>query len=100
MNHRTLKWLMFLLGFPCAMQCVVILTIGVSGCSGQMALLKRLDAMRVGAVSSCKVRGQCPAAVDCLNAVVAATGTLEGLAEAVKAAESGPCKAFVPMSKP
>lgn len=77
-----------------------MLMLALSGCSGQMALLKRLDAMRVSAVSSCKVRGQCPASVDCLNAVVAATGTLDGLAEAVKAAESGPCKTFVPASKP
>lgn len=77
-----------------------VLVLALAGCSGQMALLKRLDAMRVGAVSSCKVRGQCPASVDCINAVVAATGTLDGLAEAVKAAESGPCKGFVPVSKP
>ena len=82
------------------MKQTIVLVLALAGCSGQMALLKRLDAMRVGAVSSCKVRGQCPASVECLNAVVAATGTLEGLAEAVKAAESGPCKAFVPVSKP
>ena len=82
------------------MKKTIVLVLALSGCSGQMALLKRLDAMRVGAASSCKVRGQCPASVDCINAVVAATGTLEGLAEAVKAAESGPCKAFVPASKP
>lgn len=82
------------------MRRAILLVLSMSGCSGQMSMLKRLDAMRVGAVSSCKVRGQCPASVDCLNAVVAATGTLEGLAEAVKAVESGPCKAFVPVSKP
>ncbi len=82
------------------MKKTIVMMLALAGCSGQMALLKRLDAMRVGAVSSCKVRGQCPASVDCINAVVAATGTLEGLAEAVKAAESGPCKGFVPVSKP
>jgi len=77
-----------------------LLVLALAGCSGQMSLLKRLDALRVGAVSSCKARGQCPVSVDCLNAIVAATGTLDGLAEAVKAAESGPCKQFVPASKP
>ena len=82
------------------MRRAILLVLALSGCSGQMSLLKRLDAMRVGAVSSCKVRGQCPASVDCLSAVVAATGTLKGLADAVKTAESGPCKAFVPVSKP
>lgn len=82
------------------MKCSLLLVLALAGCSGQMSLLKRLDALRVGAVSSCKVRGQCPVNVDCLNAIVAATGTLDGLAEAVKAAESGPCKAFVPASKP
>lgn len=82
------------------MRKTIVLVLALAGCSGQMALLKRLDAMRVGAVSSCKVRGQCPASVDCINAVVAATGTLDGLAEAVKDAESGPCKGFVPVSKP
>ena len=82
------------------MKKTIVMVLALAGCSGQMALLKRLDAMRVGAVSSCKVRGQCPAAVDCINAVVAATGTLDGLADAVKAAESGPCKGFVPVSKP
>lgn len=78
----------------------ILLVMALAGCSAQMSLLKRLDALRTGAVSSCKVRGQCPASVDCLNAVVAATGSLDGLAEAVKAAESGPCKAFLPASKP
>ena len=82
------------------MKKTIVMVLALAGCSGQMALLKRLDAMRVGAVSSCKVRGQCPASVDCINAVVAATGTLDGLADAVKAAESGPCKGFVPVSKP
>lgn len=82
------------------MKQTIVLVLALAGCSGQMKLLKRLDAMRVGAVSSCKVRGQCPASVDCINAVVAATGTLDGLADAVKAAESGPCKGFVPVSKP
>ncbi len=82
------------------MKQTIVLVLALAGCSGQMALLKRLDAMRVGAVSSCKVRGQCPASADCINAVVAATGTLDGLMEAVKAAESGPCKGFVPVSKP
>lgn len=78
----------------------LLLAMALAGCSGQMSLLKRMDAMRTGAVLSCKVPGQCPASVACLNSVVAATGTLDGLAEAVKAAESGPCKAFVPASKP
>ena len=82
------------------MKKTIVMVLALAGCSGQMSLLKRMDAMRVGAVSSCKVRGQCPASVDCINAVVAATRTLEGLAEAVQAAESGPCKAFVPVSKP
>jgi len=82
------------------MKQTIVLVLALAGCSGQMSLLKRLDAMRTGAVSSCKVRGQCPAVVDCINAVVAATGTLDGLADAVKAAESGPCKGFVPVSKP
>ena len=82
------------------MKKTIVMVLALAGCSGQMALLKRLDAMRVGAVSSCKVRGQCPASVDCINAVVAATGTLDGLADAVKAAESGPCKGFVRVSKP
>ena len=78
----------------------LLLVLALAGCSGQRALLNRLDALRVAAVSRCKVPGQCPASVDCLNAIVAATGTLDGLAEAVKAAESGPCKPFVPASKP
>ena len=100
MSKREFKWLVFLMGFPYAMQCVVVLVIGMSGCSARMAALNRLDALRVAAVSSCKVRGQCPVNVDCINAIVAATGTLDGLAEAVKAAESGPCKQFVSASKP
>jgi len=78
----------------------LLLVLALAGCSGQMSLLKRLDAMRTGAVSSCKVPGQCPASADCVKAVVAATGSLDGLSEAVKAAESGPCKQFVPASKP
>lgn len=78
----------------------LLLVLALAGCSGQRALLNRMDALRIGAVSSCKVRGQCPVNVDCINAIVAATGTLDGLAEAVKAAESGPCKPFVPASKP
>jgi len=78
----------------------LLLVLALAGCSGQMALLKRLDVMRTGAVSSCKVPGQCPASFDCVRAIAAATGTLDGLAEAVKAAESGPCKQFAPASKP
>jgi hypothetical protein len=78
----------------------ILLVLALAGCSGQRALLIKLDALRIGAVSSCKVRGQCPASVDCLNAVVAATGSLDGLAESVKAAETGPCKPFAPVSKP
>jgi hypothetical protein len=78
----------------------LLLVLALAGCSGQMSLLKRLDVMRTGAVLSCKAPGQCPDSVHCVNAVVAATGTLDGLADAVKAAESGPCKAFVPASKP
>lgn len=79
---------------------IAVTAIVLAGCSGEMALLKRLDTMRIRAVSSCKVPGQCPASVDCVSAVVAATGSLDGLAEAVKAAESGPCKEFVPAIKP
>ena len=79
---------------------ILVTAIVLAGCSGEMALLKRLDAMRIRAVSNCKVPGQCPASVDCLSAVVAATGSLDGLKEAVKAAESGPCKEFMPVSKP
>lgn len=78
----------------------ILLVLALAGCSGQRALLNKLDALRVSAVSSCKVPGQCPASADCVKAIVAATGTLDGLAESVKAAESGPCKPFVPASKP